>query len=423
MDQQPSSFYHSPVVREINTAPEQVQFSDLTVEALMAAARAATGLERFGDDSFLPGLQALLASVKQEATLNNFGRINLQQGAIGFLKNRLWANACFEAHPEIRARAIPAPIIIVGPHRSGTTRLQRMLATDGRLQHLKTWEGLNPAPRLDQPDMGKAQRHAEVEQALAMADTLYPGAFVGHPMNADWAEEELHLLDISWCGFSPLGLYPGIPSYYQWFLNFDKIAAYRYMADLLRLISWSRGEPEDKRWILKNPQHMLNLDTLLAVFPDAKIVFTHRDPLKTVASTMSLMWHFGVQHEEASCRARVRDVWLDFCEQAARRCIDQRERLDARQQIDIHYEEMNRDWRAAMRRVYDFAGIELTSAAEADMAAWLAHSESENRHGGHRYALADFGLSEHEVDARMLFAREKYAIPYESKHAAREAQQ
>lgn len=412
MDNKPSTYYHPQPVQEINAAGG-VPLTDLTVEALVAAARAQTGLERFGDECFLPGLQALLASVTTEAPLNAFGRLHVQQSSIAFLKNRLRANACFEAHPEILERDIAAPIIIVGPHRSGTTRLQRMMATDQRLSHLRTWEGLNFGPRPELPALGGAERREEVKVMLAGVDVMYPGALQGHPMDADWAEEELHLLDSSWCGFSPLGLYSGIDSYYQWFMNHDKTAAYEYMAKLLKLISWSRGEPEGKRWILKNPQHMLELDTLLKVFPDAKIVFTHRDPLKTVASVMSLMWHFAVQHTDENCRAPVRDLWLDFCEQAAHRCIAARERLPADQQLDVYYEEMNADWRSAMRRVYAFAGLDWTTHAELAMDAWL--TQSEKHHGALRYSLNDFGLSEQQVDARMFFARERYGIPYESK--------
>jgi hypothetical protein len=287
-----------------------------------------------------------------------------------------------------------------------------MMATDTRLSHLRTWEGLNPAPRIGQPGMGKAERYNEIKQALAAADALYPGAFLGHPMDADWAEEEMHLLDSSWCGFSPLGLYSGVESYYQWFLSHDKTEAYRYMADLLRLISWARGEADGKRWVLKNPQHMLNLDTLLAVFPDAKIVFTHRDPVKTVASTMSLMWHYAVQHTDANCRIQVRDLWADFCEQSARRCIAQRAAIPQGQQLDLHYEAMNRDWRATMRSLYDFAGMDFTAETEQAMAEWLADSES--HHGGHRYRLEDFGLSAQEVDLRMQFARVHHGIAHES---------
>lgn len=419
MDTQPSTKYHPLPNRLINAATRALNSIglariDLSEAGLLAAARLQTGLEDFGDASFLPALRVLLAALENEAQLNPFGRLHARTKILGSLKNRLWAEACFAAHPEIRTRRIAAPVVIVGPHRSGTTRLHRMLAADTRLQHLTTWEGFNPAPRLRLPDRGRAVRYAEVRKGLDMAPRFYPGAFVGHPMHADWAEEEMLLLNHSFCSFAFLGEFT-VPSYYRWYLDCDRTAAYRDMADLLRLISWSRGAPEEQRWVLKDPQHMLDLDALLAVFPDARIVFTHRDPLKTVASVISLMWHFSVQHADAPCREAVRDVWLDFCEQAARRCLRDRMHVPADQQIDVQYEDMNGDWRAVMAKVYGFAGIEFTPAAEQALGDWLARSESENRHGGHRYRLEDFGIGSGEVDARMRFVREAYAIPYEKR--------
>lgn len=417
MDNKPSTHYHPPKIRQFNRVRRVLNVFglakiDISEASLLAAARAETGLQRFGDESFLPAMRALLHSLETEAHLNPFGRLNARMRTLRSLKNRLWANACFEAHPEILERKIVAPIIIVGPHRSGTTRLQRMMATDARLAHLTTWEGINPAPRLDLPDEGRQARYDEVKGFLSAGRHIYTGAYIAHPMDADWPEEDMLLLNHAFCGFSPLGVF-NVPGFYQWFLEHDKTDAYRYMANLLRLISWSRGESEDKRWVLKNPQHMMDLDVLLKVFPDAKLVFTHRDPIKTVGSVMELMWHFAVQHTDRPCRAATRDVWLDFCEQAARRCMHVRESIPAAQQIDVHYEEMNRDWRAAMRRVYDFAGIAFTPETEQRMADWLAASTGENKHGAHRYALEDFGLSGADVDRRMHFVRERYAIPYE----------
>ena len=413
MDTRPSTDYHPQSNKDINATTDLAAI-DLSEEALLDEARRDTGLDRFGDDSFLPALRALLKAMETEAQLNAFGRLHAKGSTLGSLKNRLWANACFEAHPEILQRKIVAPIIIIGPHRSGTTRMHRMMASDARLQHLKTWEGVNPAPRLGLQDLGRSARYDEVNGFFTAVQPMYPGAFAGHPMHADWAEEEMLLLNHSFCSFSVLGNY-AIPEYYKWFIGHDKTAAYRTMADLMKLISWSRGDAEDKRWVLKNPQHMLDLDVLLKVFPDARLVFTHRDPLKTVASIMSLMWHFARQHTDRPCRAPIRDVWLDFCEQAARRCMQAREAIPASQQMDVHYEDVNRDWREVMRRVYAFGGMAFTPQAEQAMDAWLRQSESENRHGGHRYSLEDFGLTGKEVDARMMLFRERYAIPYEGR--------
>lgn len=416
MDTKPSTYYHSAAVRDFNcnahaSGTERI---DLSEQVLIAEAKKETGICNFKDESFLPAMRELLASIEAEANLNPFGRYVAKSRTMRSLKNRLWADACFEAHPEIRQRKIIAPIIIVGPHRSGTTRLQRMLATDARLQHLTTWEGINPAPRLGMPDQGRAARYDEAKISIKGREEVYPGAYIAHPMDADWPEEEMLLLNQSFCGFAPLGLYT-VPSFYQWFLNADKTFGYRYMADLMRLISWSRDEPENKRWILKNPQHMLDLDILLNIFPDAKLVFTHRDPLKTVGSMMSLTWFYASQHTDLPCRAQIRDVWLDFCEQMARRCMKMRERIPMSQQLDVYYEEMNSNWRVTMGRIYEYIGMNFNPEVQHAMGGWLTESKSEKRHGEHRYSFDDFGITNEEVNARMMFVREHYSIPYEGK--------
>ena len=419
MDTNPSTFYHSPAVREFNANArrnnlEGLSAYDLSEPALIAAAQKETGLMRFGEESFLPVMRLLLAAIESEAKLNPFGRFIAKSRTMRALKNRLWTNAMFEAHPEILRHKIVAPIVIVGPHRSGTTRLQHLLATDSQLQHLTAWEGLNPTPRPGQSDLGKTDRYEEASKMLDGKDRIYPGSFDAHPMKADWAEEEMLLMTQSFCGFAPLAQYR-VPSYYRWFVEGDKTFGYQELADLLRLISWSRGNPDNKRWILKNPQHMLDLDLLLKVFPDARLVFTHRDPIKTVGSVMSLMWYYAVQHTDAGCREGIRDVWMDFCERSARNCMEVRESIPASQQLDVYYDETNRDWGAVMRRIYDFAGIDFTPAIEQRMSAFQDKSAAEKRHGGHRYSLEDFGTSDAEVDARMMFVRKRYDIPYESR--------
>ena len=411
MDMEPSSYYHSDAVKEINQTM-RTQFSseediaDLSQEGLVAAARKETGLERFGDESFLPALQVLLKSLRTEADLCPYGRLYANGSILGSLKNRLWANACFEAHPEILQRKIVAPVIIIGPHRSGTTRIQRMMACDTRFQHLSTWEGINPASRTASRDSGKAgERYQEVKKAFLDMQPLYPAAFDAHPMDADWPEEEMLLLNHSFCSFSWMGNF-AIPGFYQWFRQADMTDGYRYMANLMRLISWLRDDPEDKPWLLKDPEHMLHLDVLMQVFPDAKLVFTHRDPRQTVASIISLMWLFARQHTEGPCRAPIRDVWLSFCEEAAHRCFDQRKNIPESQQIDVLYEEMNRDWKLVMRRIYEFAGLPFSGEAERSLGNWLVASEKENRHAKHVYSLTDFGISEQDVDEKMGFVRD-----------------
>lgn len=417
MNDVPSTHYHPLPVKAINGVMRLLNAfglarPDLSAQSLLAAARRETGLERFNDESFLPGLDKLLDSITNQAQLNPFGRLHAKTEITASLKNLLWANACFEANPEILQRRIVKPLIIVGPVRSGTTRLHRMLATNPRFQYVRAWEGFNPAPRPGLPDGGKEIRRSEVEKFLNLGQKLNPGAFTAHPMDADWAEEELLLLNHAFGGLSPLGLYR-IPGFRDWFMSADRHPAYRTMANLMRLISWARGDAEETRWVMKTPQYMLDLDVLVDVFPDAQFLFIHRDPLKTVASTLSLMWHFAAYNTDLPLRAAIRDTWLPLCEEMARRSMAVRETLPGAQQHDVYFADMNHDWRKVMAGVYEFAGLDFDGEAENAMAAWLADSEREGRHKGHRYALEDFGLGKEEVDARMAFYRERYAIPYE----------
>jgi len=385
---------------------------ELDLQNLLERACRSTGLDRFGDAAFLQALGPLLQSLNSEAQLNPYGRIYARRSTVQSLKNRLWANLWLERHPEICQHPLEAPVIIVGPHRSGTTRLHRMLAADSRLAYLTTWEGLNPAPRPGRPQGGRRARRNEARAALALAHYFYPGSFAGHAMAADSPEEEMLLLNHSFSSFFALGAYH-VPGYYRWFLDCDKTPAYRDMAALLKLISWAKGDR--RRWLLKNPQHMMDLDVLLAVFPDARVVFTHRDPRKTVASVMSLMWHYAVQHTDAPCRQWIRDVWMDFSERSARRCMRVRESLPAGQQLDVYYGDMDRDWRSVLLQIYAFIGLEWCGQTEAAIGASLEQTRKQQvRYGEHRYALEDFGTTAAEIDELMSFYRRRYAIPAES---------
>jgi hypothetical protein len=157
---------------------------------------------------------------------------------------------------------------------------------------------------------------------------------------------------------------------------------------------------------------MIDLDHLMATFPDAKLVFLHRDPVKTAGSLMSMRWLFAVQLTDQPLRAAIRDMSLDLCETMARRCMAMRDRLVPRDQfIDVGFDDMNRDWRGVVRRISQFSDMDFTQDAERDMAAWLADSDAENRHGGHRYRLEDFGTSPGEVAERMAFYRDWMPVP------------
>lgn len=366
----------------------RIDFSSLVEKAQLE-----TGLCDWGSSPALGNLKVLIDALP-DASLNSLGEKVLLGRVMGSLKNRLRFNAYVAANQSLLSTTVREPIIIVGPHRSGTTRLHRMLAQDSRFRHLKTWEGMNPGPFTDSDD--ETRRKHEAQLSLNFRHSTYEKAYAMHSMNVDWAEEEMLLLNHSFWSFSYLGLF-NIPQYYEWFMANQGNDEY---GDMLRFMqSMHSGGAQ---WILKNPQHMLNLPSLWATFPDAKFIFIHRDPSKTVGSMLSMACHFSEKHSDLSHRTSIINTWLDFCEQSAKRCQSARKLIPQKQQYDVFYQDMDNDWLTTIRGIYEFVGQPMLDDVAAAMDLWLTASTKE---ASHHYDLADFGLSDAAISERFGFVR------------------
>ena len=265
--------------------------AQLDKNALLDDAMQATGLDDFGDDWFDRPFDALLDSVKGEARLNAAGDLSAMKQFHHILRDRLYAQMWFKRHPEILARPLRNPVVIVGPMRSGTTRLHRLLAGDKRFAHLRSFETISPVPRpeFEQVLAGEKKdfRPKLASRIMKVARLANPRTLSIHPTGPYEPEEELGLLVASMWSMKHDAQWH-VPSYAQWCEDEDPVPAYRHMANLLRLIGWSQQESSLRPWILKTPQHMLDLPALLEVFPDARLIFTHRDPKQFVASACLL---------------------------------------------------------------------------------------------------------------------------------------
>jgi sulfotransferase family protein len=418
----PVTDYHRTAIKILNGAGRRLQAMglakiDLDEEGLLQAAREATGLHDFGDESFRADMRLLL-KLEEEGDLNPFGRVLSRLRFLRVLKNRLWAEDLFKRYPEILEQKIVAPIVIVGPPRSGTTRLHRMLAADDRFVHLKLWETWNPAPW---PKSYRARSNGKVDPRITFAERnvkfqywLNEAIAAAHPMGAMDPDEEIGLLGHSFCGTAAVvGWLKNVDEQY---LNNSQILAYEYMVKLLKLISWWRGDDSNKPWILKCPLHMRDLGSLIQVFPDARLLFTHRDLIKVVGSTCSFAWNVAaIGVTDSLDPVKLGQRILGYIDILFRKTLEIREStVPKRQQFDILYGDMNKDWQAVMCRAYDFIGMEFTDAAKQAMTAWLTKSR-EDKHSSHRYRLEDFGLEPGEVDRRLQHYRQLFAIPYEDR--------
>lgn len=387
----------------------------LEKDFLLEEAVQATGLDDFGDRWFERPLEVLLDSVKREAQLNAAGEFSAMKMFHHVLRDRLYTQMWFKRHPEILARPLKNPVVIVGPMRSGTTRLHRLLAADQRFAHLRSFETISPVPRpeFEQVLAGEAEdfRPKLAARILKVARLANPRTLSIHPTGAYEPEEELGLVAASMYGMKWEAQW-NVPSYAEWCHEESAIPAYRHMANLLRLIGWSQQESSLRPWILKTPQHMLDLPALLEVFPDARLIFTHRDPKQVVGSAASLAWNQTIIYSDHNDPAQTGQEWLGKTATMVARMRAARDAIPRERMIDVQYEDMETDWRGTMERVYHFLGLDMEPAV-AGMEDYLDRSARLKRQP-HRYSLEEFGLGESEVDALFADYTETYGIPVEA---------
>ena len=381
--------------------------------ALLQAARRRTGLEDFGAPAFREPLGRLLAAIDREARLTPTGRLMARANLVRVLAQRLRIEQALRRHPEIEQVTLEPPIFIVGLQRTGTTLLHRLLATDPRLRFLASWEAVSPAPLPRRRGLRRLLASGEdprvfsarvAEHALAY---LAPDFFAIHPVQALAPEEDCLLLDYTFWS-TVFEATQRVPSFSRWLeAQPDHGEAYRYYRRILKLLWWQRPG----RWLLKTPHHMEHLDALLAVFPSARIVQTHRDPVRALASFCSMMAHgYGLFSDEVDPH-EVGRHWSHKAHRMVRRALSARERHPTHF-LDVCYGELVADPLAQVRRIYDWVGLDLTSEVELGMRRFLTRNP-QHKHGRHRYRLEDFGLDRETEERQFDHYRQRFGIPCE----------
>ena len=385
----------------------------LEMDHLKSLAMEATdGLDDFGDPWFEKPFAVLLDALREEARLNAAGTFAATLQFRQVLFHRLLSEYWYKRHPEILERPMRAPVVIVGPMRSGTTRLQRLLACDRRFSHMRSFETISPVPRPDFEEPGARDfRPVLAGRIMKVARLANPRTLSIHPTGPYEPEEELGLLVASMWGMKHEAQW-SVPSYGRWCEGQSAVPAYRHMADLLRLIGWSQQVSSIRPWILKTPQHMLDLPALLEVFPDARLIFTHRDPKQVVGSAASLAWNQTIIYSDDVRPADIGREWLRKTETMVARMRAARQAIAPDRMIDVQYEDMECDWQGTMHRIYRFLALDMEPAVPA-MQAYMDRAAASKR-APHHYSLAAFGLRTGEIDERFAEYVAAFAIPGET---------
>jgi hypothetical protein len=392
----------------------------LDPKTLKRKARARTGLVDFGVGAPLDEpLRILCRSLSEEVQLTPVGRMSVQAQLMGNLTHRLRLEALAQVRPEVFAAPVHAPVFIVGMPRSGTTFLQRLMARDAGWRTAPFWEALNPMPAGDSAALAARTTGGAPTGAGAVPDPrirtgamalkfVYwsaPDLLHMHEMDNTLPDEEIPILAISHASslYECMAL---VPEYVRWYTSTDHTPGYRYFRRFLQAMQWVR--PGGPRWLLKAPSHLEMLRPLHAVFPDATIVQTHRDPVSSVVSLASMIT-YGVRanfrHPNPHLIGRFA---ADFVERLLRAAVRDRPAAEERY-VDVYYRQLTSDPLREVERVYDAAGEPLTAEAEKSMVEWL-HDGAQPK-GVHRYDAADFALEVGELRERFAFYYERFDVP------------
>jgi hypothetical protein len=375
-----------------------------TVEDLHASATKLTGLGDFGGDEYVEGLRVLLESYEADEDLTPFGNKVHRAMLRGALVARLLSEAGWKQHPASADVPVERPIFVTGLPRTGTTALHRLLAEDPGHQGLEVWLAEVPQPRPPRETWADNPVYQGIQAGYERHHVEHPEFMGVHHMSADQVEECWQLLRQSMRSLS-FECLAHVPRYSRWLAKQDWTDAYARHRRNLQLI----GLPDTgKRWVLKNPSHLFALDALMAAYPDALVVQTHRAPRTIMGSMCSLAekaadgWSSKF-HGEVIGRSQL-DLWA----RGADEFHSARARYDEAQFCDVRYEDFVADPIGTVSTVYDHFGLTLTGEARAAMTALHGESRSGERKPAHRYSLEDFGLTSGEVDERFAGYRAVY---------------
>ena len=365
----------------------------LSVADLIAAARAATGLEDFGEPSLSPVLDRVVQAINEEGRLSERGAAGRSQHMVHLLSNRLRLMDILRRRPALAEAPLGRPIVIVGLPRSGTTKMHRMITRDDRFNTIMTWECLSPVPLSDDPN--ERQARISIGEGFCNAfKTHFPVYYAAHAVEAHEPEEDMVVMQHSFLTES-IDAEMHVPSFIEWLKTQDFEPMYRQFGLLLRVLADQHGKA-GQPWLLKGTYHGIHLDVLLKVFPDARIVYFHRDPVDTIASYASLVSKMRHMLSDDVDNREVGQELLRYWSWHQNRMLQVRDALPAGTILDIGYPDIVRNAAKVAERMYEFAGIDLTDTARASMAAWEAEN-MQHRHGKHEYVTSDYGITSEQI--------------------------
>jgi hypothetical protein len=363
----------------------------MEIEELIRAAQEATGLKEFDSDSFREPLEILVASLNARDDYSERGRETMRGEMLSHLSNRLRVADYLRQHPELQSAPLDEPVIIMGMPRTGTTIVSYFMDCDPRWRSLLNWEAVDSIPPPTTETLRSDPRCVEKKKIQEKIFAAVPPGMIPH---WEWADGPTECIFVQSQDFKSLMWDARVPSreYSEYILACDMSTAYEYEKKVLRILQ----SKAPGRWVLKMPSHALHFEWALKAFPDARFIWTHRNPFKALASlgTTIASGHMGSLVEID--RQHIHDVYPHQIAEHANRPMRARGRLAEDKILDVYCAEFLRDPIAGMRRIYEWLGEELSEDVERSMRAWLAEDDKRQAERP-KYNLEDFGWTHEEV--------------------------
>ncbi len=377
---------------------------------LRRKAMKATGLDDFGDPSHEEPLQILLASLEDEAALNPLGRWMASTDVARFLRNRLLVEEALRETGPSEGEPRRA-IFVTGPGRSGTSILHELMSLDPALRPLRDWEAWCPGAPRGATEAWDAARIAESQRTLRLWNAAAPAYRTMHEGSAESPQECGYLYAHAFQSEIFTGLHR-IPTYAKWLMKSDMRVGLGYHKRCLRSLALRRPT---EQWILKAPSHVGHLPALFSVYPDARVVQTHRDPLKVMASMTSLVATLQSMRSDDVAPARLGKGFVRGNAALLNEAMRQRREgvVPDDRFHDVLYADFMKDPVARVESLYEELELPWSHAHAERIRTYLANKPQDRGHGRHTYRFEDTGLDETTERAHFADYQAHFGIPDE----------
>jgi hypothetical protein len=389
----------------------------LEAAAIIAEAENRVGISD-SDRSVRVNLERLVDSLNRDSGLSADGAVLTRRHLANDTVNRLEGLKWLRDHPAIADEPIAAPVFLMGLPRSGTTYFQYLFDRDPRFRLIRTWESLTPSPPPGFDPESALRRKAEWAEKRRREHPTFEGFDALHLIDGGGSDECHAFLEQSFGAAGLQNLFR-VPDYFDYIMDeLDLAETYRIHRRQLQLLQW-RSPP--RPWALKYPNHVIAMNAILTVYPDARFVMTHRDPIQTLASISKMTFNLrGIRSGNAVDPAQVGSEMMHFVQRHIDRIMEFDRSEQGRRVVHVDYYALVNDPVTALRRIFAGLGIDSPDGVVEAVRQWW-RANPKNARGRNDYTLEQWGLEVGTAAERFGDYMRRFDIPREKEGLARMA--